>query len=415
MISKKISGYVYDNSTLDVLSGVKIKLINKTPNHQSPKDDVIVFTNSKGEYNITFKYDKDYSLNNESLLIQYSSEGYVNKDIIPLNGDNTVKSTLKIDLQPIKSSVEDDIIFSSTMPEIDIIALSKPRKDASYFAQKRLSDKINDIKSSLIPIVLKLLYQYGITDIESLLKKSPTELDDYIKSLNTCPPLSVIQNTIVSKNKLVKKLNNLMKIVDSTTKILGINDELLKSLDIAITILVNLPVPVAVAGVGVPMSVINLVQQSIKKIKNQIDKISSVTESSLLIVVLLKKYISQLIQLLNILDLVIQHCYQELESNGNNGGEQLISQETISQTLINTTNNINIENPSTTQTPDSINGFIFSVETEVSTKTLKRRRALAKNKSGVVLLSGEWSFSSIDQILIDELIFYIQTNNLKAD
>jgi len=31
------------------------------------------------------------------------------------------------------------------------------------------------------------------------------------------------------------------------------------------------------------------------------------------------------------------------------------------------------------------------------------------------MLRGEWSFSSIDQILIDELVFYIQTNNLKAD
>jgi hypothetical protein len=55
------------------------------------------------------------------------------------------------------------------------------------------------------------------------------------------------------------------------------------------------------------------------------------------------------------------------------------------------------------------------LETEITEKPLKRKRAIAKNRSGVNLLQGEWSFSSIDQILIDELTFYIQTNNLKAD
>jgi hypothetical protein len=57
----------------------------------------------------------------------------------------------------------------------------------------------------------------------------------------------------------------------------------------------------------------------------------------------------------------------------------------------------------------------MGVETENSPNTLKRRRALARNKQGVVMLKGEWSFSSIDQILIDELVFYIQQNDLKAD
>jgi hypothetical protein len=57
----------------------------------------------------------------------------------------------------------------------------------------------------------------------------------------------------------------------------------------------------------------------------------------------------------------------------------------------------------------------MGVETEVTENPLKRRRAIAKNKQNIVMLKGEWSFSSIDQILIDELVFYIQQNNLKAD
>jgi len=57
----------------------------------------------------------------------------------------------------------------------------------------------------------------------------------------------------------------------------------------------------------------------------------------------------------------------------------------------------------------------MGVETEITENSLKRRRAIATNKQNLVMLKGEWSFSSIDQILIDELVFYIQQNNLKAD
>ena len=57
----------------------------------------------------------------------------------------------------------------------------------------------------------------------------------------------------------------------------------------------------------------------------------------------------------------------------------------------------------------------MGIEIEKSKKSLKRKRAKATNKQGVIMLRGEYSFSSIDQILIDELVFYIQQNNLKTD
>ena len=65
--------------------------------------------------------------------------------------------------------------------------------------------------------------------------------------------------------------------------------------------------------------------------------------------------------------------------------------------------------------PQVVNGFTFGVETEVTDSKIKRRRAIAKSSNGVILLRGEYSFSSIDRILIDELIFYIQQNNLQSN
>ena len=51
---------------------------------------------------------------------------------------------------------------------------------------------------------------------------------------------------------------------------------------------------------------------------------------------------------------------------------------------------------------------------ENTPKPLKRKQAIAKNSEGVVMLKGGLSYSSNEQILIDELIFYIQQNDLKA-
>jgi len=68
-----------------------------------------------------------------------------------------------------------------------------------------------------------------------------------------------------------------------------------------------------------------------------------------------------------------------------------------------------------------VNGFKLEVVADEKSKqnygegTLYSRQAIAKNSSGIVILKGEPSFSADPQILIDELAFYIQNNNLKAD
>lgn len=64
-----------------------------------------------------------------------------------------------------------------------------------------------------------------------------------------------------------------------------------------------------------------------------------------------------------------------------------------------------------------VNGFIMDVQDDEKNQvgTLKRRYAVAKNKNGVILLKGDPSLSSSDQILIDELSFYIQQNDLKPN
>ena len=115
---------------------------------------------------------------------------------------------------------------------------------------------------------------------------------------------------------------------------------------------------------------------------------------------LLKEVLSQVLDFLNLLDLLTQFCYPNTEQDQISRELTALTQQQAQQTSPVVTN---------------VNGFEMGVITEVTDKPLKRRRAIARNKSGVVMLQGEWSFSSIDQILIDELVFYIQQNNLKPN
>ena len=94
--------------------------------------------------------------------------------------------------------------------------------------------------------------------------------------------------------------------------------------------------------------------------------------------------------------------------------EDVLDLEEVNRELLLVTNNTteNLETP----VVSNLNGFTFDILTDNTNPvgTLKRRFAVAKNKRGVIQLRGESSFSASDQVLIDELIFYIQQNDLKA-
>jgi hypothetical protein len=114
--------------------------------------------------------------------------------------------------------------------------------------------------------------------------------------------------------------------------------------------------------------------------------------------------------MLNILDMLIQGCAEEI------GGEEgdLVAQQQISNQLLESTQQ-QAEQGSPVIT--NVNGFAMDVISVDNTTIggLKRRRAVAKNKAGIIMLKGEPSFSSNDQILINELTFYIKQNDLKAE
>ena len=59
-------------------------------------------------------------------------------------------------------------------------------------------------------------------------------------------------------------------------------------------------------------------------------------------------------------------------------------------------------------------GFILEIETKPYTDRVNQNRAVGKNKSGIVLITTDYSFASDPQVLITELKFIIDRDDLKA-
>jgi hypothetical protein len=386
-----IKGVVVNEQSLNPINGAKVSISPIT----------FVFTDTNGNFII-----KGNTPESGSISMTIDVPGFQFTEPAIYKGDNTLKTDLGvIQLQPIISSLPQEKLSSSQLSRVQIEELSKGNKGADYFTQERLSNQIIDLKKTLIPSVLTMLAAFGITGASKLILKDQDKILDVIENKSKCPPEETLTSLIDKKNKLVKQLNNTLKIINITTKSLGITTGLIslinKSTATQKIALSTIPTSTGVPGIpGVPIGTITEIDDTKDNNKKLVEKLSYVSVGITSTLILLEQTLIQATQLLQLLDKLIEKCYPNTE------------QEKVTIELTALTNE---QSQQLSPVVTNVNGFTMGVETEITNKPLKRRRATATNKQNVVMLRGEWSFSSIDQILIDELIFYIQQNNLKAD
>jgi len=378
-IPYSIKGTVVDSQSLNPIVGATI---TSTPN-------VSVTTNSTGDFVISGEIES-----NATMSLDIKATNFQSTSTSPYKGDNTLKDDVGvIQLQPLQQSLAQDKIKSSQLSRDQIKEISRGKKDLSYYAEEKLANQVNTLKTTLIPAILTMVAAFGVTQANQLISDQSSNISpDKLKKVldnSFCPTQAELTNLINRKNKLVKQLSNSLKIIDATTLALGITGGLIQALEIALRAQIATITPVPPAA-----------NEASRILDKRISQLKSVNAGILSILIILRQVLAQALQLLNLLDKLVEKCYPEAD------------QERISLELTALTVQQSVQlSPVVT----NVNGFEMSVETENTTNTLKRRRALARNKQGVVMLKGEWSFSSIDQILIDELVFYIQQNDLKAD
>ena len=346
-------------------------------------------------------------LSKDTITIKKSK--YTTGNLPPYKGNGTVKDKVIVKLTPITKTLEEEKI-NALLPNLATTQeLTKDKKDAKWYQNEKLAKVSRELASTMLPVVLVMAASFGVSELGKKIEKGKGKLEDLLNEVS-CPTTpegevskEAILKIIAKKNKLVKQLNNTLNIINNTTKALSIAGTSIEVMNASYMILKNIPIPTSTGAPGVPGLPINVIN-SIEDTKIQIDKtIASLRGFNLGLLatlVVLRQTLVKIISYLNALDNMIQFCSPEA------------SQEPIAAELLALTIQ---QVEQTSPVVVSVNGFDLAIETEPSPNTLKRRRAIAKNKQNVVMLQGEWSFSSIDQILMDELVFYIQVNNLKAD
>lgn len=337
---------------------------------------------------------------------------YSPKIITPYLSNREVKPSLGIiPLLPIESDLLQEITDLLTFQDAEVEEYATIDLSFEFFVEKRLNGSIDELKKLVIPLILGLIAQYGIAKVQEQLEKvkaNGNKLTQELIQQITCPTSDAFDKILSTQNKLVYQLDKVLKSIKSANDVIQTTDNIIQTVDTVFQVLKVLPTPTAIGGVGIPISVVNTVQDVKNFLNNNIGKFKQGSSALATILGLLVKVLTQVLDFLKLLDLINQYCASQQNTEISTTGEDPVLTE-LSE--------LSREQQQQQPIPpiDNLNGFTFDIETENTTADLKRRRAVAKNKQGTTLLKGEYSYSAIDKILIDELIFYIQTNDLKAD
>ena len=379
----KITGRIFDQQTGKPLKGVKVNSTLSTSN--------IVSTNIDGYFtiNVFFGDKTDNPTDNRPQLV-YTLEGYVPSQQEISNLDGTIKDVLpttsltntKVASQQAKIEIQNAI--DEAKSSINKIYLSGS-ETVLVAKRKSIMNSVGVIKNRLVPLAIELLLFFGISKLSQ-------------KSQKTCPTTTTLEQITSKRNSVVRELNQIYSSLTLNTSLAIAFLALSKVLGRTRQIVDNTPLPLVsqtyntVAGLQNVKDTLKELEENNKDLNKQILISLVFLVTSLFIILILLKGLDEL----------IENCSSE-----NNIPFENIEQELLSLSQQTANNNSPIIS--------NFKGFTFTVETERNTVgSLKRRFAVAKNSDGVIILKGEPSFSSTDQILIDELIFYIKQNNLKA-
>ena len=363
-----------------------------------------------GDFILRGEYQKDNTFN-----LTFSLPNYQSKTITPFSKNEFDILTVKKDVGIIELDFallsKKAIIIDAPLPDIEIkaIALQEKLKDPIGFAQaEMLQNLVRTAKTVLLPAVLALIAKFGIAKAKEMLGKKLEDIDF------TCPgDIDELKKLIDAKNKLTKQLNNIFQTlktikigVETTDKIISVANIVAQTLSTLILLFPTIPfAPSPTAPLTTKVPTKNGPKDTIQQIAEILGKLKILSSQILLVLNVLIGILQEILNYMALLDMLIQDCA---------GSDILANQETISNDLLEATQQQALQgNPVVT----NVNGFEMSVISVSGTTDdqLKRRRAVARNKAGVIMLQGEPSFSSNDQILINELVFYIEQNNLKAD
>jgi hypothetical protein len=329
---------------------------------------------------------------NQKALVQTvllaTKDGYVPTDLQVLTGARMVKSDIKVKkLLNIKKASE---LESEEVRNFIIQKTSEAQKLAYSISEKVINIRRkaifkmqNIILFKLIPLAIGLLVIFKITKKEDLKKAQ-------------CPTPEQLQQAIRKRNRIVRQLNQIYAMLAVNAALAVLFNFIaikLKEVDLQLAgITTTPPAPIPLLQI---QRVREIIQEFIKQNKN-------LNISLIVALVFLVAALIILLLILKAIDQLIFKCAPESQLEAINEELRNLEKETAEENAVAATN--------------QVNGFTIEVQEidKNEVNGLKRRQAVGKNAQGVILVKGDASFSAEDTILINELAYYIKSNDLKA-
>ena len=264
----------------------------------------------------------------------------------------------------------------------------------------------------VIPLAFNLIKEYGIDKLETALEEESDNIDELREQLKEEFCNVQLPQIIAKRNNAVDYLNNTGKILDSFTIGVNFGASFAGVLETIIKILRGASFGINQAAKAIPLipgavvSAVNDLNTIADTVTFKPDgtpnlpplKITAAQVSPAFATV--QNTIVRCVDLLDKLDILITLC----DPNANLTG--------ISDSINTIYDNELIAKAS--ENDGTYKGFILEIETRPFTDTVDQNRAVGKNRSGIIMISTEYSFASNPQVLIDELKFIIDRDDLKA-
>lgn len=229
----------------------------------------------------------------------------------------------------------------------------------------------------------------------------------------SCPNSEEAQEVINLRNNLVTQANKLSKTLDIITKAsLGISTFLTVLLAIKKN-LQRIKTGISITAKFIPVGLPGAIPAALNDLGDAIDKITfnnlgesklikrkAASDQVLLVVSLVNRYVRDFITELNRLDLEINKCIPNADITPVDNNLNQIAQIQLEAEL--------------SPNDSTYKGFVLEIEEVPFSPTVTRKRAIGLNEDGIKLIQTNLSFTTNDQVLIEELKFIIDRDNLKA-
>ena len=364
--------------------------------------------------NYTFEVEDYNPDNNTGRIVGYtnSTRTILNEVTVTAKKPKEVVKQRKIKEQLKKESVEQSELTSTDIDGIN----NAVTEDSKPTGLQRLGSLIlkqsQKLSKFVIPLAFNLIKEYGIDKLEAALEEESDSIDELREQLKEEFCNVQLPQIIAKRNNAVDYLNNTGRILDTLTISVNFGASFAEILETLIKILRGASFTINQAAKAIPLipgavvSAVNDLSTIADTVTFKPDgtpnipplKITAAQVSPAFATV--QSTIVRCVDLLDRLDILITLC----DPNANLTG--------ISDSINTVYDNELVA--AATENDGTYKGFILEIESIPFTDTVNKNRAVGKNRSGIILISTESSFTSNPQVLIDELKFIIDRDDLKS-